>query len=290
MIDFLSETNIVFQMKNSRGRIKKMTQFFHTLSIWEKENRDFVLATVIDTGGSTPRQTGTQLAIRIKKDQKIEMIGTVGGGAFEKFVIDSATDLLSQSKEKTKTIEIHLTQQLAMCCGGKMTAFLNKITAKPHIIIAGAGHVGSAIAQFSQMLEYPTLLIDERKEWANPQRFPQCDPGILTIKCENIEEELQLNPPSAQDYIVVATHDHALDERLIALLAPKRYKYLGLIGSQHKWLKFKKRLMAIGVSESDLDLVHCPVGLKISAQSPAEIAVSILAQMIQIFQTNRESS
>jgi xanthine dehydrogenase accessory factor len=110
----------------------------------------------------------------------------------------------------------------------------------------------------------------------------------MTIKCENIEEELQINPPLPQDYIIITTHDHALDERLIALLAPQKLPYLGLIGSQHKWLKFKKRLMAIGIDESDLDRVHCPVGLKISAQTPAEIAVSILAQMIQIFQTNRD--
>ncbi len=264
-----------------------MAQFFHALSIWERENRDFVLATVIDTGGSTPRQTGTQIAIRIQNGQ-LQTIGTVGGGAFEKFVIDSAITLLSQVKEKNKTIEIHLTQQLAMFCGGKMTAFLNKITAKPRIIIAGAGHVGSAIAQICQVLEYPILLIDERKEWANPSRFANIAQDLMTIKCENIEEELQINPPLAHDFIVITTHDHALDERLIALLAPQKPAYLGLIGSQHKWLKFKKRLMAIGIDENDLDRVHCPVGLKISAQTPAEIAVSILAQMIQIFQTNRD--
>ncbi len=257
--------------------------FFRQLAIWEQERADFVVATVIDTGGSTPRQVGTQMAIRFVQ-KKLEMIGTVGGGAFEKFVIDHAMDLLSQKKEKTREIEIHLTQQLGMCCGGKMKAFLNKITTKPHIQIAGAGHVGSALAQLCQQLEYQVTLIDERKEWADLNRFEKQD--HLTIKCQNIEEEWLLYPPDVNDFIVIATHDHALDERLIALLAPRNMRYIGMIGSAHKWLRFKKRLVAVGIDIEALNQIHCPIGLKISAQTPNEIAVSILAQIIGIYYQN----
>ncbi len=271
----------MIQSEKFKGNRTEM-KFFRQLSTWEQDNIDFVIATIIDTGGSTPRQVGTQMAIRLRH-QAVESIGTVGGGAFEKFVMTQAVDLLSQKSEKTREISIHLTQQLAMCCGGKMTAFLNKISSKPQIQIAGAGHVGTALAQLCQQLEYPTILIDERKEWADQHRFESRD--YLTVICENIEEEWTIHPPSTQDFIVIATHDHAIDEKLLALLLPQKPRYIGMIGSQHKWLRFQKRLNALGIEQNLLNQVYCPIGLNIAAQTPSEIAVSILAQIISVYYT-----
>ena len=118
--------------------------------------------------------------------------------------------------------------------------------------------------------------MDDREEWADAERFP----GTVKVLDEHPEECLRTHPPAPEDYVVIVTHEHALDESLLRIIGERQVQYLGMIGSRGKWARFVNRLNARGVSQASIDRVHCPVGLDIGALTPAEIAVSITAQLI----------
>jgi xanthine dehydrogenase accessory factor len=255
----------------------QLSDLFGVASRWSLERRPFVMVTVIDTGGSTPRLVGAQMLISADLSW-----GTIGGGAIEYHVEAEAHTLLRDlSSPETQTVQAHLVHDLGMCCGGKMTLFLKRHTPPPRAWIFGAGHIGQALAWHLDRVGFEVIVIDERSEWTESDRFAQ---GV-EVRCEEPEEELNLHPPAAEDYVVVTTHDHGLDERLIATLLTLELTFLGLIGSAGKWGRFQKRLRARGVEPSTSSRVRCPVGLNIGAHTPEEIAISIVAELIQIRRT-----
>ena len=262
---------------------------WNQLSKLHEQGQRFILVTVISTGGSTPRNIGSQMVITTAK-----CYGSIGGGAIEYQVIQHAQDILAEQPNPSPIswFEAHLSHDLGMCCGGKMKLMLQDIVPTPRLIIFGAGHIGTALAQLAQFSGYQVFVIDDREEWADPHRFEsvlpnnsqqtQSDRSIttsITVICNDAEHYLIGASLQSTDYVVVTTYDHGLDQRLISKLAPQKLAYLGLIGSKAKWLKFVSRLQD-DVDPSDLDRVHCPMGLKIAAQTPEEIAVSVMAELI----------
>jgi xanthine dehydrogenase accessory factor len=244
--------------------------FFAVLARLEAERRPFVLATVTDTCGSTPRLAGAQMAVWADG-----FCGTVGGGAFEWRVQQDARTLLADPARQTAQIEVHLVRDLGMCCGGRMSAFLQKVEAAPRAWIFGAGHVGTALAEMALRVGFEVVVVDPRAEWAGAARFPA---GVRVVDAEP-EDHLRAEPPHSADFVVITTHDHALDEALVRKLAAHDLAYLGLVGSRGKWGRFRKRLRERVPAEA-LDRVRCPVGLDIGAATPEEIAVSIVGEMI----------
>lgn len=250
-----------------------MKDFYADLARLAAEGHPFVIATVIDTGGSTPRLAGSQTAVWADG-----FTGTIGGGAFEKHVHERARTLLADPKRHVDRFDIHLVRDLAMCCGGKMSVFLHRVEPGPTFWIFGAGHVGTALARMAALAGFAVTVVDARAEWADPARFPE---DVRVIDAEP-EDHLRAAPPGPADFVVVVTHDHALDEGLIRALAPHPLRYLGLIGSRGKWGRFRKRLDARGVPSEAVERVHCPVGLDIGAVTPEEIAVSVVGEMIAV--------
>ena len=120
------------------------------------------------------------------------------------------------------------------------------------------------------------MVVDERAEWADPARFP----AAARVLDADPRDLLRREPPRPTDLVLVVTHDHGLDEALIRLLAPHPVAWLGLVGSRGKWARFRRRLEARDVAPAALDRVRCPVGADIGAVTPAEIAVSIAAELV----------
>ena len=156
-----------------------------------------------------------------------------------------------------------------------MTVMLHDYPPRPKLFIFGAGYVGSALAHIASLVEFHVSVIDDRPEWAQNQRFS----NEIHVLCEDPELYLRRVPLTEEAYAVVTTHDHALDQRLIELLARSPLRYLGLIGSRGKWGRFYKRLKHRD-ELTELDQVKCPMGLDIGAQTPEEIAVSVVAELI----------
>lgn len=253
------------------------------LSALSAERQRFILVTVIERGGSTPRGVGAQMIVTGDKNY-----GTIGGGALEYQAIKQSLKVLNQDPQTNPIsyLEFHLSHDLGMCCGGQVNIMLHDYPPSPRLIIFGAGHVGQALAQIASFSDFNILVIDDREEWIDPQRFPDSTELI----CNDAEHALRELSLGMGDYVVVTTYDHALDERIISSLTKFSLTYLGLIGSQAKWLRFQKRLrieLKDTIRVERLENTHCPMGLPIKAETPHEIAISIMAEVISVYRRKK---
>lgn len=248
---------------------------------------DFVVAKVVDTRGSTPRKKGAWLLMQ-KDGTKT---GTVGGG-----LVEAETEKLCIEAFETKKSHVHHfslnpndQDGLDMRCGGDADISIEYIDASnpdtfdedfgdlPKAFIFGAGHVGLALEPVLRYVDFKTYVLDDREEYANRQRFPDADEVVVIKDYEHGFENIQTDEDS---YIVIVTRGHMGDYEILrdALKVPTAY--IGMIGSRSKVAALKKMLFEEGFSEDDFNRVHTPIGLTIKAETPEEIAISIVGEMI----------
>lgn len=233
-----------------------------------------VLCTVVGAKDSTPRDLGASMWVR--GDGTI--LGTVGGGALEYTVIEKARALLADAGGPTlhEAVLREAESEGQAVCGGEMTILMEPMGQEAEVVIFGAGHVGRALAQAASAAGFHVTVWDEREAFANQEEIP----WGKTLACpleEALEQGLSLHSSS---YAVVVTRGHALDGEVVRMLEGRRLAYLGLIGSRKKIAIIREKLLARGVSQKHLDRIFQPVGLPIGAETPEEIAVSILAEII----------
>src|SRR5262249_44016990 len=174
-----------------------------------------------------------------------------------------------------------------MIVGGEAAAVaIEVIRPKPSVIIFGAGHVGQAVGLMANMIGYSVTVVDDRETFANRDRLP--DPGI-TIKAEPFEQAARSVAITSNTAVVIVTRGHQYDELCLRSVVESRAKYIGMIGSRRRVISVFKQLTESGVSPRLLERVHAPIGLKIGARSPQEIAVAILAEIIQTFNQATDS-
>ncbi len=231
--------------------------------------RPVALCTVVGVNGSAPRHCAARMLV----DEEGEIVGTIGGGEWERRVILAAIQCIVDAKPSR--VQFHLTHDLGMCCGGAMDVLIEPLSAQEHLHLFGAGHVGGAIAPLARRLGFVVHVYDERDEWLTPERFPEC---------ERIEKDPRRALPDLgpRDYGVIVTHSHQLDQDLLEALIGQPWAYLGMIGSRSKVAKFSMRLRAAGVEQELFERVHAPIGLDIGAETPAEIAVAVAAELVRI--------
>ena len=228
-----------------------------------------VLCTVVGTNGSAPREGAARMLVYA--DQRF--VGTVGGGVFEKRVIEEAIGALNDGRHRRYSP--HLTQDLGMCCGGEMDVFLEVLEVQSSVHIFGAGHVGQAIARILAPMDFRVHVYDERDDWLEGCNFEGVD--LHSGDPTRLVPEL-----THRDFVVVLTHSHPLDQALLESMIDKDYGYLGMIGSKTKVAKFFLRLKAAGVPEDLFKRVSAPIGLDIGAETPEEIAVSVVAELVRV--------
>jgi len=244
----------------------------------ETEGRPFIVATVIESQGSTPQKPGSKMVVL--PDGTLR--GTVGGGAIELQILQAAKSLFEEPSA-TKVVETHLTHDLGMCCGGRMKVFLEKHAAAAKLWLFGAGHVGREVASLAKRVGFHVAVVDERPEWLNRERFP----GVDELVVRNPADCARELPGGDDCYFCVTTHDHPLDQACLEALLGKPAAYLGVIGSRRKAERFRARLQAAGASEAQLSRIRSPMGVSINAFTPQEIAVSIVAELIQVRRQDR---
>ncbi|KFA89015.1 xanthine dehydrogenase accessory protein XdhC [Archangium violaceum] len=236
------------------------------------EGRPFVLATVIESAGSTPQKPGSKMVVL--EDGSLR--GTVGGGAIEHQIVQAARALL-ESPESTRVIETHLTHELGMCCGGRMKVFLEKHGAPPRLTVFGAGHVARELALLAHRVGFRVTVVDARPEWATAERFP----GIERVLKDPADYARTLSGGTGHCFCIT-THDHPLDQAVVEALLDKPSDYLGVIGSRRKAERFRMRLKAAGFSDEAVARLRSPMGVEIGALTPEEIAVSIVGELIRV--------
>lgn len=256
-----------------------MQSFYRDLQALLDEGTTFVLCTVVASHGSTPQKPGSKLLVCADG----RLFGTIGGGAIEQQIVDAARALLTDGARSTSTIETHLTHELGMCCGGRMSVFLEKHDAAPALVLFGAGHVAKEVAALARTVGFEVTVVDDRPEWLTVERFPNC--SLRKALPDDIARELVT---STRHYLAVMTHDHPLDQRCVEALLDKPSAYLGVIGSQRKAERFRLRLRQAGFSQARIDRLESPMGVAIGALTPAEIAVSIVGRLVAVRRAERQ--
>lgn len=246
-----------------------MIEIWRTLLGAAERGETVALATVVGVDGSAPRSSGARMVVW--PDGRIA--GTIGGGNFEAKVIEAALSALTTGVPRRYTV--HLTRDLGMCCGGAMDVFIEPLRPLDRLLIFGAGHVARPTASFAREAGWAVSVVDDREELNTEARFPGCERIVRNPR--GVARNLESDP---RTWIFLVTHDHQLDQDLLELLVARDWAWLGLIGSRTKVTKFHLRLRAAGVDPARLARVSAPVGLDIGAETPEEIAISVLAEMI----------
>jgi len=254
-----------------------MTTFFNQLASAIKSGKSVCLATVIKAEGSTPREAGAKMFVFA--DGKT--VGTIGGSLLEKKVIDKAVEILKNSG--TPTIEKFSLKEKGdnksgMICGGEMQAFIEPISSGNQLYIFGAGHCGLALAKIAAQTGFAVHIIDDRPEIASAERFPMAA-SITVGEYGKISKEIIL-PENA--FIAIMTQGHSADAEVLKNLIARKYFYIGLMASKRKREQIFTKLAADGIEKNLLEKVHSPIGLPIGAETPEEIAISILSEMIKL--------
>lgn len=231
-----------------------------------------VLVTVIRADGSTPRKVGTRMLVF--EDGTI--LGTIGGGQVEQAVKQEVHKVLLAGSVTVRHFK--LTQELAMCCGGQMTFLMEPVVPPLKLVVFGCGHVGQAILEQAAHLDFQITAVDDLDE--NIEAVSKLNLAEV-VDTYDLERAGKL-PYGPDTLVVIATREHALDQKLLELILERGNRYVGVIGSKRKAHMQRQRLLAKGYQESLVDGVVCPMGLDIGAQTPSEIALSVVAQLVQV--------
>ena len=247
----------------------------------EKNNKSFVIATVVNTSGSAPGKVGFKMLIR----NDGSTVGTVGGGAIEVEVIKEAVNRLSSGESGIKeyllsdneSLENTNAKVVPMKCSGQATIYYEVHGSLINTYIFGGGHVGHALLYYLAPLNFYTILIDNRKEFASPEKNPLAKDCIHR---EYIEFVNDFTPPS-KSFAVILTHGHKYDFEILKKIYERKldFKYIGVIASKSKASSIIHTLKDELSDDIDLSNLHTPIGLKIGGNTAEEIALAIAAEI-----------
>ncbi len=241
--------------------------------------RTACLATVVRARGSAPRHLGARMLVLDSGDIR----GTIGGGTLEHRVIEDALKLLSSGNKELKNYVFDPNGRSGSVglCGGAVDILMEVLRPNPTLLIVGAGHIAKPLAKIAAILEMRVVIIDDRNDWANSDRFPDAD-SIYIVDYEEASETLGPipEPITASTYVVITTWGYDLPALEQALAANPAF--ISLVASPSKARELFRRLIENDVEPATLRQVYTPAGLDIGAESPAEVALSILAEIIGI--------
>ena len=241
-----------------------------------------VLTTIVNSTPGTPRKLGAKMLVM--PDGSI--LGTIGGGLFEKQIIDEAVNVCRTGEAKVLNSDLSVSSSgIGAVCGGQVSIFFDPILKSSRMFIFGGGHVGKAIAEMAQFLEFDLHIIDDREEWANKENYPM----NCRLWTGNMLESAEQIPVDKNSFVIILTRSWKFDEGILKRLLKKDFTYLGVIGSRNKISTHKDNLKKEGFTDEDFKKIHAPIGIPIGAYSPHEIAVSILAEVIAVMKGKREN-
>jgi xanthine dehydrogenase accessory factor len=242
------------------------------------EGRRGALATIINVRGSIPSFETAKMLVR--DDGSI--VGTIGGGCVEAEVWQAAKEVMQSEKPQTLTFNLNQNPKYdtGLVCGGTLEVFVEPVLPTPQLYIFGAGHVAHSLYKTASLAGFDTTVIDDREAYAHRERFPDAR-DIYTGEYEQVLTQLA---PNESSFIVIVTRGHRDDMRILrwALTMQTPCRYLGMIGSERKFIAVQKELEAEGIASDKFEQVYSPVGLDIGATTPEEIAIAVVAEMIAV--------
>lgn len=237
-----------------------------------RRGEPFALATVVAHGGSSPRKSGAKMLVRGDGSS----LGTVGGGRIEQETLQAARNALVSGE--ARTLEFILTEEHGYACGGSMSVFVEPQGRRPLLVMFGAGHVGRAVTALAHGCGFRVVVVDDRPDCAVPALLPGAD----EVVCTPVAEAFACVRLERESFAVIATPGHVHDFEAVRGCLASEAGFIGLLGSRRKRETLLQTLEKEGFDAAQRARVVTPVGLSIGAQTPQEIAVSIVGQLIAI--------
>lgn len=248
---------------------------YEALSELEKNHETAALCTVVKSEGSTPRHVGSKMLVYADGT----FIGTVGGGDLENRVLKAAREAISSGSAVTLSYTMaDPARGDPGVCGGTVEVFVEPIRPPATIVVIGAGHVGKAVVHLAKWLGFRVVVSDDRAEFCNPESTPGAD-AYYPVEMAKLAEQFKID---RQTYLIITSRGSGIDVAGMPALLESGAAYIGVIGSKRRWLTTAKALKEKGVAEELLAKVHSPMGLELNAETPEEIAVSIMAEVLMI--------
>ncbi|MDR0652564.1 MAG: XdhC/CoxI family protein, partial [Synergistaceae bacterium] len=242
-----------------------------------------VFCLLTERHGSIPRNAGASMWVY--PDGSIE--GSVGGGPMEHECINEAIDMLEKGDSvRLKDFNLGSGLNADSCpensvCGGDGQVYFETIEPEDEVFIFGAGHVGKALSRFAYLCDFKVTVWDERTQYANGENIP----WARTMSCpldelfDKSQHEVLFHEKS---YVVIVTRSHLIDCEAMRLMAGRDVAYIGVIGSRGKMAFVDKQLMAAGIPEEYMGGMYRPVGLPLKSETPAEVALCIMAEIVAV--------
>jgi xanthine dehydrogenase accessory factor len=252
--------------------------FVERLAELSQSGAPFVCVTMVQAVGSTPQDAGSKMLVTADG----LFMGTVGGGRVEHKALERARQMLSQPAGQTplnELVEWNLKRDVGMTCGGAVKLYFETYNHSDwRVVVFGAGHVASAVVQCLGQLECHVTCVDSRAEWL--ERIP-ARASLRKVQCDEPRTLVAELPGDA--FVVCMTMGHATDRPILEAIfrQERRFPFLGVIGSHAKRAVLLKELAAAGIAAEKAAAFHCPIGLELGTNQPGEIAISVVAQLIQ---------
>jgi xanthine dehydrogenase accessory factor len=254
-----------------------------------EEREAGVLVTLADVRGHSPRDAGAKMVVSLGRTW-----GSVGGGNLEETAVARARAMLTTRSGAPEQLTVGLsdkarTEHGRQCCGGEVTLLLEPLPVVPSVAVFGVGHVGLALARVLAGHDLDLHLVDSRADQLADTRLAVLGDGEARLRVHHAPvPELALGSVPQGTHVLVMTHDHAEDFALCdAALRCTHLGTIGLIGSAAKWARFRSGLRVEGHDEATIDRIRCPIGLPgLPGKEPAAIAVSVAAELLQVFSSD----
>ncbi len=248
---------------------------YQALAALAQNGEGGVLCVITSSRGSTPRHVGSKMLVYPDG----HLIGTVGGGEVESRVIREALEALQDGHPRQLHYDmVDPAQGDPGVCGGQLEVYVEPVLPQPTLVVIGGGHVGKAVAHLARWLKFRVVVSDDRAEFCTPEANPDAE-AFYPVPMAELPGQLKITP---QTYIVLTTRGAGVDIEGLPALMDTAAPYIGVIGSRRRWTVTRKGLLDAGVPVEKIERVRSPIGLELHAETPEEIAVSILAEVIML--------
>lgn len=230
-------------------------------------------ATVMATRRSVPRRPGAKMVVFSDGTTA----GTIGGGEMESRVVREALAAIAEAIPRTLTFAlVDPSSGDPGVCGGEVDLFLEPHMPDPTVYVIGCGHVGQAVVSLAHWMGFRVVAIDDRPELADPEMLPLAD----TVICGSVADAVEVAPVGPNTDVVLVTRNVGVDLAALPVLLSTSARSIGVMGSKRRWATTAGKLVEEGLDPALLDRVRSPIGLELGAETPEEIALSIMAEIV----------
>jgi xanthine dehydrogenase accessory factor len=233
------------------------------------------LCTIVEKKGSGPRNIGAKMIVY--RDGRT--LGSIGGGNLERIIMEEALKAMNKNESKTITLSLGGGEgiETGLICGGSIKVFIDIINPNPKLIIVGSGNVAKPLAEIANIVGFEITIVDDNPNTATKDRFPTANKIIIN---EDLAKGLNEANLDEESFIAIVHGDVNKEYEVLKNVLKGKARYIGLLGSRRKGAELKRKLIEDGFKEGDVERIKVPIGIDINAETPEEIAISIMAELI----------